>query len=594
MTDSEIVGEAAKFPAGKPCAPHGLGAAEPSPPGAVASPHASPAASSAGTPHDPEASERDVSDLSVEPRVARSASDDRSGRPHVSAAELVAVLTALAIGVGYLLAPLMGGDLSAQLARADFAAEYPLTPVDLRWFGGFLPFGYSTWVPWLMGGIGVRVTGVLATILATWLTARLFVRTGARRAVWGAAAAAVTLGSNLVEGRVTFACGIVCGLAALLGISCAGRPRRLFAGTFAFLAGAASPVAALLLAVCAAALLARRRFADAAVLMVSVVPAAVLSLLFADPGPALFSANDAFRAIAISAVLVAVVPVIEIRIAATVGAVLVLVLFLVSTPVGVSSARLTLLFAVPVLLAYAAVNGRWVAVVVALAVLAQPPITLGTLSNAGSDATQASYYQPLLDQIAVAGPLTGRVEVPELTGHWEAYYVARRIPIARGWLRQTDIGRNDDVFYDQRPNAQSYQAFLQRTATQYVAVADAPATYYGRREIDLIDAGLPYLRELWRSAHWRLYAVDGATPIVSSPGVLVAQDASHITLDAPPGSVLQLRLRWWRWLTLDGEPGACIERSSQGVALRVGSLAGSTSRYVISSSLTSGSGRGHC
>ena len=100
-----------------------------------------------------------------------------------------------------------------------------------------------------------------------------------------------------------------------------------------------------------------------------------------------------------------------------------------------------------------------------------------------------------LDQIAVAGPLTGRVEVPELTGHWEAYYVARRIPIARGWLRQTDTGRNDDVFYDQRPNAQSYQAFLQRTATQYVAVADAPATYYGRREIDLIDAGLPYLRK---------------------------------------------------------------------------------------------------
>ena len=162
----------------------------------------------------------------------------------------------------------MGGDLSAQLARADFAAEYPLTPVDLQWFGGFLPFGYSTWVPWVMGAIGVRLTGVLATILATWLTARLFVRTGARRAVWGAAAAAITLGSNLVEGRVTFACGIVCGLAALLGDQPRGRPRRVWAGLFAFLAGAASPVAALLLAVCAAALLARRRFADAAVLLV--------------------------------------------------------------------------------------------------------------------------------------------------------------------------------------------------------------------------------------------------------------------------------------------------------------------------------------
>jgi hypothetical protein len=106
----------------------------------------------------------------------------------------------------------MGGDLSAQLARADFATAYPPTPVALKWFGGFLPFGYSTWVPWVMGTIGVRLTGVLATVVATWLTARLFVRTGARRATWGATAAAITLGGNLIEGRVTFGCGIACGL----------------------------------------------------------------------------------------------------------------------------------------------------------------------------------------------------------------------------------------------------------------------------------------------------------------------------------------------------------------------------------------------
>jgi hypothetical protein len=515
-------------------------------------------------------------------------------RPHLSAAELVGLLTSATIGIGYLLAPLMGGDLSAQLARADFATAFPLTPVDLQWFGGFLPFGYSIWVPLVMGIVGVRLTGALATVVATWLTAILFVRFGARRATWGAAAAAITLSSNLIEGRVTFACGLACGLASLLAITRRGMPRRIWAGVLSFLAGAASPVAALLLAVCATPLLVRRRFVDAMLLLVSVVPAAILSLVFADPGHALFSTNDALRAIAVSVVVVAVVPIAEIRIGATVGAALVLVLFLVSTPIGVSSARLTLLFAIPVITAYGAVKGRWVALVVAIAVLAQPPITLGTLRNAGSDATQASYYQPLLDQIAAAGPLTGRVEVPELIGHWEAYYVARRIPIARGWLRQTDTGRNHAAFYDQRPNAQSYRAFLQRTATQYVAIADAPATYYARREIRLIDAGLPYLREVWRSARWRLYAVDGATSIVSSPGVLVAEDAAHITLEAPPGSVVELRLRWWRWLTLDGEPGACIGQSDLGVALRVGNLRSSTSRYVISSSLTSGSGRGHC
>jgi len=571
MTDSENVGEAARFPAGEPRAPRGTEA--------TTSPSDTGITNAPGQPAAPDPTE---------------SSAHHWLRPHLSAAELVGLLTSATIGIGYLLAPLMGGDLSAQLARADFATGFPLTPVDLQWFGGFLPFGYSIWVPWVMGITGVRLTGVLATVVATWLTARLFVRAGARRPTWGAAAAAITLGSNLIEGRVTFACGIACGLAALLSITRRGVPRRIWAGVLSFLAGAASPVAALMLAVCATPLLVRRRFVDAIVLLVSVVPAAILSLVFADPGHALFSTNDALRAIAVSVVVVAVVPIAEIRIGATVGAALVLVLFLVSTPIGVSSARLTLLFAIPVITAYGAVKGRWIALVVAIAVLAQPPITLGTLRNAGSDATQASYYQPLLDQIAAAGPLTGRVEVPELIGHWEAYYVARRIPIARGWLRQTDTGRNHDAFYDQRPNAQSYRAFLQRTATQYVAIADAPATYYARREIRLIDAGLPYLREVWRSAHWRLYAVDGATAIVSSPGVLVTEDAAHITVEAPPGSVVELRLRWWRWLTLDGEPGACIGQSDLGVALRVGNLGSSTSRYVISSSLTSGSGRGHC
>ena len=317
-------------------------------------------------------------------------------------------------------------------------------------------------------------------------------------------------------------------------------------------------------------------------------------MLFADPGHALFSANDALRAIAISVVVAAIVPVAEIRIGAIVGAALVLVLFLVSTPVGVSSARLTLLFAIPVITAYGAVKGRWVALVVAIAVLAQPPITLGTLRNAGSDATQASFYQPLLDQIAAAGPLTGRVEVPELIGHWEAL------------LRSRPDSDRAGMAAPDRHRAQSRR--LLRPTTQCavlpsLSAADCDAIRRRRRCAShlLCAPGdpadrrrAPYLREVWRSAHWRLYAVDGATAIVSPPGILVAQDAAHITLDAPPGSLLQLRLRWWRWLTLDGEPGACIEQSDLGVALRVGNLSSSTSRYVISSSLTSRSGRGHC
>src|SRR5215475_5731398 len=89
---------------------------------------------------------------------ARPAEDDASRsspadyRPAIIATAVAAVLAGL-----YLLTPLTGQDASAQLARADFAYAHPTTPVDLRWFGGTLQFGYSLWAPWLGGLIGSRL-----------------------------------------------------------------------------------------------------------------------------------------------------------------------------------------------------------------------------------------------------------------------------------------------------------------------------------------------------------------------------------------------------------------------------------------------------
>lgn len=67
------------------------------------------------------------------------------GRP----ATIVA-LAATVLCAAFLVAPRMGGDLSAQIARADFARRHPFSTVDMRWFGGTLPFGYSLWTPQLM------------------------------------------------------------------------------------------------------------------------------------------------------------------------------------------------------------------------------------------------------------------------------------------------------------------------------------------------------------------------------------------------------------------------------------------------------------
>ncbi|HYU65805.1 MAG TPA: hypothetical protein VEK09_03565, partial [Jatrophihabitantaceae bacterium] len=113
-------------------------------------------------------------------------------RPAVVATAIAAVLAG-----GYLLAPLTGQDLSAQLARADFAYAHPFTPVDLRWFGGSLQFGYSLWAPWLAGLIGTRLLGALMAVLGTWLATRLMQLAAPARPLWGGIAMAVCQVANL-------------------------------------------------------------------------------------------------------------------------------------------------------------------------------------------------------------------------------------------------------------------------------------------------------------------------------------------------------------------------------------------------------------
>src|SRR5476651_1863151 len=101
---------------------------------------------------------------------------------------VIASALALLLAIAYLLAPNMGVDLAAQLARADFARHHPLAPVDLRWFGGTFPFGYSLWVPSVMAVMGSKIVGALSAVASTYLVTRLFHRIGARRPLAGGVA----------------------------------------------------------------------------------------------------------------------------------------------------------------------------------------------------------------------------------------------------------------------------------------------------------------------------------------------------------------------------------------------------------------------
>ena len=64
------------------------------------------------------------------------------------------LLVGLGFAVAYLLAPPMGADLSAQISWAEFAESHWPALLDLQWYGGINPLGYSLLAPPLMALLG--------------------------------------------------------------------------------------------------------------------------------------------------------------------------------------------------------------------------------------------------------------------------------------------------------------------------------------------------------------------------------------------------------------------------------------------------------
>ncbi|MHA3704451.1 hypothetical protein ACXR2U_19945 [Jatrophihabitans sp. YIM 134969] len=498
---------------------------------------------------------------------------------------------AVILGVLYLAAPLMGQDLSAQIAHADFARDHPLKPVDFRWFGGSLQFGYSLYVPVLAAHVGPQLLGVIAAVVSTLLTTAIFAKARLKRPVIGGVFAAVTQVANLTEGRIAFAVGLAFALAAVLPLVDRDGGQRLWTGVAAFLAAAANPVAGLFVGVVALTVLVHGRIADAARLFVgAALGVAAVSVVFADGGPFVYAGGDAARAAAVTVLVALLVPrwASYLWTGAAIGVVMVAAAYVFTTPVGANASRLALLFAVPVIAAAAEFVWWKTATAIVAAAVIQTPVVFGTIGSAGDPVTRPGYFTALTDQIAATGPLTGRVEIPEVTGHWEAAYVAREYPLARGWLRQVDIELWDHTFYGENgPTPAAYGAFLRQTATQYVAVPDARLTFYGSREAALVRAGLPYLREIWHDDDWTLYAVAGARPVVPAPASKVRLDAADITFTAPAETTITVSARWFRWLTLDSDDGtACIEPTGTGTDTVVRLRTGSGGTYTLTSSLT--------
>jgi hypothetical protein len=426
-----------------------------------------------------------------------------------------ASLLAAALAGLYLILSPASQDLAAATFRADLFADHGFLLWNDFWYSGHYLLSYSVLFPPLGALLGVRLLAALSVVCAVALFAALAERHFGDRAWVGALWFAAGLSIWLLTGRVTFLLGVPFGLAAVLA---ADSARPIWAAALAALSSLASPVAGLFVAIAGAALaLAGATRTGAWLLLGALVPIAVLNLAFPTGGfePFVFSAFIAVPVLAAAALWLVPPRYRALRIGVVLYALLALVLFIVPNALGGNVTRLGALVAGPVMALVLWPRGRLVVALVALPLLywqLVAPIR-DVRKAAGDPATKRAFYEPLLSELrrVVGHDGAVRIEVPPTANRWEAAYVARDYPIARGWLRQLE-SEDFDLFTDGSLDASSYRAWLDDHQVDYVAVPDAKLDYLAQDEVALIDSGLGYLNLVWKDADWRLYRVEDPAP----------------------------------------------------------------------------------
>jgi hypothetical protein len=486
--------------------------------------------------------------------------------PGIIAAGAIAVVFAVA----YLLAPPMGRDFSAQLAHAELAKLHWPALLDLRWYGGFDPLGYSVLSPPVMALLGVPLTTALAYVATVVLFAAVLKNAGVVRPVAGAIIGAVCLTGNLVVTRTTFALGLALGLGALLALM-SGRLR--VSSGLAVLAPLASPVAGLFLGVAGGALfLSGRRRAGVTLAVSAMVPTIAVGVAFGNGGYQTFGAKQALISLLVCLGVAGLCwrsPVV--RWGGLLSAVLVAAAYLLPTPVGTTATRLPELFAAPIVVAVATVPLVAIIAATASAVLLLPPVSITELRERGDPALSAEFYTPLLHQLA-ARRVAGPIEVVPTRRRGEAAFVAPVVPIAKGWSRQADTGRNA-IFYNRTVNADTYRRWLDDNAISYVAISQGPYDWSAPDEVTLVRDGLPYLQKVWSNQNWSLYAVANPRPVIAPPGRVVARDAVSLTVSLPDPGEYVVRVRWSRYLTASN---GCMRPTEDGWSMIVVEHPGTT------------------
>ncbi|WP_225890930.1 MFS transporter [Streptomyces dioscori] len=469
-----------------------------------------------------------------------------------------------------------GGDLAAQDAWAEFVGRNPGSAYNLAWYGGMHPVSYSVVSPYLMAVLGVRTTMMIAGTLSAGLLMLVLMRSRAvRNPVAAAAAGVFALLCNAISGRVTFGLGMVFALGAAAVVFCwpyRWRYKRwakaLCAAPLAAAATAASPVAGLFVGFVAVALFLQKRRPGAWAL--GLAPAAVVGVSawmfpFSGTQPMMFGSVLLPFASAACAFFLVPKEWKTVRITSAVYGLAVVLVWLINSQIGSNISRLPMLlggvtliaalpFTVPrsrkwyaILLAFVTVNG-WIAFKAVDDIVHTTPA-----------ASWARELAPLVNQLQVAGAEKGRVEVVPARSHREASALAPYVNLARGWNRQADMERNP-LFYDDTLNSANYHEWLQRWAVHYVVVPKGePDGDGGERERELVQRGMPYLKQVWGDANWQLFEVTDPTPMADPPAVVDRAEQGELTLEVKRAGRVLIRIPYSPWLGLVDAEGKSVK-----------------------------------
>jgi hypothetical protein len=505
------------------------------------------------------------------------------------------------LALAYVILAPASSDLAAAAYRSDLFARVGFTLWDNSWYGGHHLPAYSLIAP----ALGALLTPQLLAALSMTAAAALFPllvgdsfapRAARLAAAWFALGAGIQLLSN----RVPFDLGLALGLTALVAMRW-GRPG--LAGALAVLTAVASPVAGAFLALAylawAIAGGARVRALALALTLAALAPIAALAILFPEGGTQPFVASAFYPALA-GVLLIAVVAPADAR-ALRVGALLyaaaMTLAYVLPTAVGANADRLGAIFGAPALalvLGGGSLRGARARLLLVLAPAllywqANAPVS-DYASAAGDPAVHASYYRPLLGELRTLGvgyaATPARIEAVPSPDHWEARWLAPAIPLARGWERQLDRLR-DPLFYSSAPlTAAAYGAWLHAQAVSYVALPDAPLDYAAVAEGRLLRSGVAsaFLRPVWRSRHWQLFAVRAPAPLVQAPATLSHASTDSFTLSVPRAGDYTVRIHFTPYWALAAGHG-CV-RKAAGDWTRLSVPAAGSYRVLVAFSLT--------